>query len=160
MDICLCEKFKSFAVAKYWFKLRGIRKHGCRGCDSGMTACVAVMDGPGGNVFHSCCSPSACGGPAWLRQQAAEPATSCLPRMMSVQALAPQQHSADSTVNFCPSGSFHWTKESSRTFEATATLPCSDACHAVVCSLFFLSLAAFIFPRTHSLPRLKRRVVT
>lgn len=91
MDICICEKFESFAVGKCWFKLYGIRKSGRRGCDSGITACVAVMDGPGGNVFRSCCSPSACGGPAWLRQQAAEPTTSCPPRMMSVQALAPQQ---------------------------------------------------------------------
>lgn len=157
MDICICEKFESFAVAKYWIKLRGIRKRGCRGCDSGMTACVAVMDGPGGNVFHSCCSPSACGGPAWLRQQAAEPATSCLPRMMSVQALAPQQTQCwlhrntgrgqkSTSVLLFPFIGLRKVLEHLR-----PPLPCLAPLFVrPPCAFFSLSLAAFIFPRTQS----------
>lgn len=56
MDICICEVSELFAVGNYLFKLHGKQRSRHRDGNSGGKACVAVMDGPGGNAFHSCYS--------------------------------------------------------------------------------------------------------
>lgn len=77
-----------FAVGKYLFKLLGVQRSGNRGSSSGR---MAAADGPTGLPSTVAIGLSTRGGPALLMRQMTESASSCPSRVMSVQAVAPQQ---------------------------------------------------------------------